>query len=96
LNWQFPKTILTGQTADISHICEFPWYSWILYNESRTQFPEVKVFLGQYLGPTDPGIGSTMSAKILKSNGEVVRRNTFFQMRSKEYDGGKKTPSKGI
>jgi hypothetical protein len=42
--------------------------------------------LGRYLGPTDPGVGSTMTAKILKSNGEVVRRYTFRLIRPEELD----------
>jgi hypothetical protein len=77
---------MTGQTADISHVCEVPWYAWVLFHESRTQFPEVKLVLGQYLGPTDPGVVLTMSAKILKANGEVVRRNTFCLLRTEEFD----------
>jgi hypothetical protein len=76
---------MTGQTADILHICEFPWYARILFHESRTQFPEVKIVLGQYLGPTNPGVGSTMLAKNLMANGEVVRRNTFRLLRPEEF-----------
>jgi hypothetical protein len=33
--------------------------------------------LGRYLGPTDPGAGSVLSAKILTFEGKVIRRNTF-------------------
>jgi hypothetical protein len=86
LQGQVPETIIMGQTADISHLCEFPWYAWVLFHESVTQFPEDKIILGKYLGPTDPGIGSVMSAKILKSNGEVVRRNTFRLLSPEEFD----------
>ena len=73
LQGQVPETIMMGETADISFICEFQWYSWVYYNESQVQFPDVKVLLGRYLGPTEPKVGSVLTAKILKSNGEVIR-----------------------
>jgi hypothetical protein len=27
---EMPETIMTGSTADISHICEFGWYDWVM------------------------------------------------------------------
>jgi hypothetical protein len=69
LNGEVPKTIMMGQTADISFICEFRWYEWVYFNEAQAQFPDDKVFLGNYLGPTDPEVGSVLTAKILKQNG---------------------------
>jgi hypothetical protein len=86
LNNQVPDTLMFGQTADISHLCEFKWYSWVLFNDSRTHFPDDKVVLGRYLGPTDPEAGSVMTAKILKANGEVVRRNTYRHIRQEEFE----------
>jgi hypothetical protein len=26
-----------GQTADISHICEYHWYSWVLFRDSQVK-----------------------------------------------------------
>ena len=86
LNGQVPETIMMGETADISFICEFSWYSWVYFNESQVQFPETKVMIGRYLGPTEPEVGSVLTAKILKCNGEVVRRNTFRHLRQEEYE----------
>ena len=86
LQGEVPEMIMMGQTADISFICEFEWYSWVYYNESITQFPEVKVVIGRYLGPTEPEVGSVMTAKILKYNGEVLRRNTFRHLKREEFD----------
>jgi Reverse transcriptase (RNA-dependent DNA polymerase) len=83
---QVPETIMMGETADISFICEFSWYSWVYFNESQVQFPETKVMIGRYLGPTEPEVGSVLTAKILKCNGEVVRRNTFRHLRQEEYE----------
>jgi hypothetical protein len=28
---QVPETIMTGNTADISHIAEFGWYNWVMF-----------------------------------------------------------------
>jgi hypothetical protein len=39
-------------------------------------FPDVKLTLGQYLGPAT-NIGSALTAKILKSNGQTVCRSTL-------------------
>jgi hypothetical protein len=39
LNGQVPETIMTGQTADISFICEFKWYSWLYYHEPTVKAP---------------------------------------------------------
>jgi Reverse transcriptase (RNA-dependent DNA polymerase) len=86
LNGQVPDTVMFGQTADISHICEYHWYSWVLFRDSTVSFPEEAMVLGRYLGPTDPEAGSVMSAKILKDTGKVVRRNTFRGLTQEEVD----------
>ena len=86
LDGEVPETIMMGQTADISFICEFGWYDWVYYNEAQAQFPDDKVCLGKYIGPTDPEVGSVLTAKILKSNGEVIRRNTFRHLTQEELD----------
>ena len=86
LDGEVPETIMMGQTADISFICEFGWYDWVYYNEAQAQFPDDKVCLGKYIGPTDPEVGSVLTAKILKPNGEVIRRNTFRHLTQEELD----------
>jgi hypothetical protein len=46
LNGQVPETIMMGQTADISFICEHEWYSWVYFNDKDcAQFSEEKVVL---------------------------------------------------
>ncbi len=30
-NGKVPETIMTGSTTDISHICEFGWYDWVMF-----------------------------------------------------------------
>lgn len=86
LQGEVPQTIMMGQTADISHLSEFAWYDWVYYNESIGQFPDPKQVLGRYLGPTEPEIGSVMTAKILTNTGEVIRRNTFRGLTPEEFD----------
>ncbi len=29
-----PETIMTSTTADISHICEFSWYDWVMFRDN--------------------------------------------------------------
>ena len=86
LQGEVPETIMMGQTADISFIAEFGWYDWVYYNESIAMFPDPKLVLGRYLGPTDPEVGSVMTAKILTVTGEVVRRNTYRALTPEEWD----------
>jgi hypothetical protein len=76
---------MMGQTADISFICEHEWYSWVYFNDKdRAQFPDQKVVLGRYLGPTEPEVGSVLTAKILTASGEVVRRNSLRRLTHEE------------
>jgi hypothetical protein len=39
-NGEVPETIMTGSTADISHICEFDWYDWVMFRDNVPSFPE--------------------------------------------------------
>jgi hypothetical protein len=66
-NDEVPETIMTGSTANISHICEFGWYDWGMFRDNVPTFPDITLTLGQYLGPATD-VGSALTAKILKSN----------------------------
>jgi hypothetical protein len=72
-NSEVPETIMTGNTANISHICEFGWYDWVMFWDNLPAFPDVKLILEQYLGPVTD-VGSALTTKILKSNGQTVCR----------------------
>jgi hypothetical protein len=48
---QVPETIMTGNTANISHIAEFGGYDWVMFRDSNPSFPDDKLILGCYLGP---------------------------------------------
>ena len=62
--------------ADISEICEFEFYEWVMFNDSQATFPETKFHVGCWVGPA-VNVGSALTYKILKSNGQVVPRPTI-------------------
>jgi hypothetical protein len=82
-NGEVPETIMTGSTADMSHICDFSWYDWVMFRDNVTAFPNVKLTLGQYLGPAT-NVGSALTANILKSNGQTVCRSTLRHLNNEE------------
>jgi hypothetical protein len=45
-NGKVPETIMTGSTANISHICEFGWYDWVMFRDNVPTFPDIKLILG--------------------------------------------------
>jgi hypothetical protein len=82
-NGKVPETIMTGSIADISHIFELGWYDWVMFWDNVPSFPDVKLILGQYLGPAT-NVGSALTAKILKSNGQTDCRSTLRHLNDKE------------
>jgi hypothetical protein len=78
-----PETVMTGNTADISHICEFGWYDWVMFRDNAPTFPDNKMTLGRYLGPATD-VGSALTAKLLKSNGTFACRSTFRHLTDEE------------
>jgi hypothetical protein len=40
-NGEVPETIMTGSTADISHICEFGWYDWVMFWDNIPTFTDI-------------------------------------------------------
>jgi hypothetical protein len=43
---QVPETIMTGDTADISHIAEFVWFNWVIFCDEVPGYPNNKMTLG--------------------------------------------------
>jgi hypothetical protein len=82
-NGKVPETIMTGSTADISCICEFSWYDWVMFRDNVPTFPDVKLTLGRYLAPAND-VGSALTAKILKSNGQTVCRSALWHLNDEE------------
>jgi hypothetical protein len=81
-NSKVQETIMTSSTTNISHICEFCWYDWVLFSDNVPTFPDEKLILVCYLGPVT-NIGSALTAKILKSNGQTVCRSTLGHLTNK-------------
>jgi len=79
-----PETIMTGSTADISHIAEFGWNDWVMYRDNIPSYPDDKLVLGRYLGPPATDIGSALAAKILQPTGQFVCRSTLRHLTDEE------------
>ena len=73
---QTPETIVMGNTPDISPFVQSGWYDWIWFRDTDKQFPSDKQQIGRYLGPS-LNVGSKMTAKILKQNGETLYWSTY-------------------
>jgi hypothetical protein len=82
-NGKVSEIIMTSSTADISHICEFGWYDWVMFRDNVPTFPDAKLTLGQYLGPATD-VGSALTTNILRSNGQTVCRSTLWHQNNKE------------
>jgi hypothetical protein len=76
LKGECPETVLSGETADISEFAEYGWYGWVKFRDTTVSYPEEKLILGRYLGPSTD-IGPAMTAKILKGNGQYQHRTTL-------------------
>ena len=76
LDHQTPEAKMHDMYADISDICEFEFYEWVMFNDSQAAFPETKFHVGRWLRPA-VDVGSALTYKILKSNGQVVPRSTI-------------------
>ncbi len=64
------------QTADISNLCKYKWFQWVMHYQPPQSYLEDKIEIGQYLGPT-VDVSNAMTYKILKANGEVVHQSTI-------------------
>jgi hypothetical protein len=82
-NGEVPETIMIGSTTDISHISKFGWYDWVMFRDNIPTFPDDKLILGCYLGQAT-NVGSTLTAKILKSNGQFICRLTLRHLTDEE------------
>ena len=65
-----------GMSSEISDICEFEFYEWVMFNDSQATFPETEFHVGRWLGPAID-VGYALTYTILKSNVQVVPRSTI-------------------
>ena len=75
LEGQVPETLMSGQTGDISNLCEFEWFQWVMFYQPMEQYPESKLHVGRWLGPATD-VGTAMTYKILLPTGGFVCRST--------------------
>jgi len=74
---------VTGQPTDISDIAEVEFYDFVMYWDNRASFPTPRETLGRWLGPAK-NVGSAMTAKILKENGQVGPMSTYRPLSEEE------------
>ena len=41
---------MKGETANITHLCEFGWYEWVYFGDNAITYPNDKWVLGRWLG----------------------------------------------
>jgi hypothetical protein len=76
-----PYTRLTGDTCDISHLCEFRWYDTVWYIDPLDKLENKK--LGKYLGPSHD-VGQAMCCRILTSNAKEISRTSVIPLSVEE------------
>ena len=72
---QVPEAKMTGNTPDISSLCEFEWFQWVMFYDPAATYPTPKPTIGRYLGPATD-VGGAMTHKVLKATGNYVCRTT--------------------
>ena len=67
LDGMTPETNMSGETSDITTLCESGWYQWVYFRGTFVTFPGDKLVLGIYCGPSID-VGPALTAKILIKN----------------------------
>jgi hypothetical protein len=85
LHGQVPAALLTGDTPDISALCEFAWYDWVWYLDptSNRDGSMERKYLGRYCGPSYD-VGDAMCSMILKSTGTLIARSSVLPLSSED------------
>ncbi len=82
-DWEVPKTVMSGTTADITQICMLGWYEWVKFHSTSVSFPEDWLVLRWFLGPSID-VGLAMTAKILIAASDVVHHSMSRSLTPKE------------
>jgi hypothetical protein len=69
LQGETPHTKLLGDTADISHLCQFEWYQLVGYIHPAERMDTKHI--GRYLGPSHD-VGDAMCSKIMTSKATII------------------------
>ena len=81
LEGQFLETVMSGQTGDISSLCEFEWFEWVILFQPKETYPDEKMFIDRWLGPAID-VGTVMNYKILRPDGAYLCRSTLISWTS--------------
>ena len=76
LDWEVPKTVVSGKTLDISQFLRVEWFKWVMFWDETAPSPDDVPKLGHYLGPSID-VGQDMTPKILTVNEQVLHRSTY-------------------
>ena len=52
LDSKVAEMMIKGETANITHLCEFAWYDWLFFTDSAVNNQDDKWVLGHWLGPS--------------------------------------------
>ena len=85
LHGELPKTVMSGETYDISQFCGLGWYGWIYFRDNAVQFLDENIVLGRYLGPSID-ISPAFTTRILKQNGGVANISIYHALIPEEID----------
>ena len=77
------KTVMNGETTNITQLCEFGWYDWVYFHDNAVTYPGDKWVLGRWLGPSI-GDSLTLCVKLLKGNGQRVYRSSYQDLTEDE------------
>ena len=64
LEGEVPKTVMNGETSNITQLCEFGWYDWVYFCDNAVTYPDDKWVLGRWLEPSI-GVGPVLCPKLL-------------------------------
>ena len=83
LHNETPHTKLTGQPTDISSICEYEWYEWVIYRVEGKKYPFQHQRIGRVLGLAR-NAGNAMSQWILTDTGDIMPIQTLRPLTAAE------------
>jgi hypothetical protein len=70
--------VILGDTADISHLCEFAWSDWVWFINPTSNDMNNRC-LGHYLGPSHD-VGQVTCSKILTEKAHIVSCTSIFPL----------------
>ena len=86
---EVPRTVVKGETANITHLCEFGWYDGEFFRDNSLTYPDDNWVLGRWLGPSTD-ISPVLCAKILKGKGRCVYRSSYRHLTEDEVNSPEK------